>query len=95
MTLPAPNHVVFEFSGGGFQLNMIRRQSARRIMNDILTEIFGSAVTLDIVDKKKRLTAPEPQPNKRDKKQQALRHPCVADAMAVFQGDILDVTIAQ
>lgn len=85
-----------EVNGNGFNINMIRREKNMTVLKKVLSEFFGEAITpvihaKVITNDKNR----EKKVRENDSKKQALSHPLVAEALAVFNGNVIDVKVLQ
>jgi DNA polymerase-3 subunit gamma/tau len=82
-----------EVSGNGFTLSMIQKTKNLDIIRNVCREIFGRAVEI-VLD-----AVAEPSDNTFKKKEEnqlksdAMSHPLVAEAVKIFDGEVLGVTI--
>jgi len=82
-----------EVSGNGFTLSMIQKTKNLDIIRNVCREIFGRAVEI-VLD-----AVAEPSDNTLKKKEEnqlksdAMSHPLVAEAVKIFDGEVLGVTI--
>jgi DNA polymerase-3 subunit gamma/tau len=85
-----------DVSGNGFSINMIQRDKNLAILNKVCNDVFGKKMNLSINAKAKRND--EDQVKKKQTgqlKKKALNQPLVADAIEIFQGEIVEVKILQ
>jgi DNA polymerase-3 subunit gamma/tau len=86
--------LIITVEGSGLAANMITKNMA--VIRSICRELFGRhmAVDLDVVQNQ---SSKKKKKKKRETlaKHDALSHPLVADALAVFEGKIVDVKIRE
>jgi DNA polymerase-3 subunit gamma/tau len=83
-----------EVDGNGFVVDMIRRNKHLDIIKSVCRELFGK--DLEIVITAGKTGSGEDSPPKNndlDLKNSAISHPLVADAIEIFNGQIVDVKI--
>ena len=83
-----------EVEGNGFVVDMIKRNKHLDIIKSVCRDIFGKDLEIVITAKK---TGSEDDSKKKnndlDLKNSAISHPLVADAIEIFNGQIVDVRI--
>jgi hypothetical protein len=89
----ADGRLEIEVSGNGFTLSMIKKSKNLDIIRDVCLEIFGRAVeiVLDAVAEPSDSTVKKKEENQL--KNEAMSHPLVAEAVKIFDGEVLGVTI--
>ncbi|UCH21044.1 MAG: DNA polymerase III subunit gamma/tau [Deltaproteobacteria bacterium] len=83
-----------EVNGNGFNVNMIKREKNLDAIKTVCREFFGK--DMEIVISAKEIPANADQKKKSndiDLKNEALSHPLVAEAVEIFNGQIVDVKI--
>jgi DNA polymerase-3 subunit gamma/tau len=82
-----------EVSGNGFTLSMIQKTKNLDIIREVCREIFGRAmeIVLDAVAEPSDNTVKKKEENQL--KNEAMSHPLVAEAVKIFDGEVLGVTI--
>ena len=88
--------VEIEMTGNGFSLNHVKRRKNREILRHSLERLLGAPV--DVAVKATAGEAPsgiEKKQQAENLKKEALQHPLVADAVEIFDGTIVDVTLLQ
>ena len=90
LEIRAEDQMEVEVNGSDFVFKSISRQSA--IIEESIGELIGHKVRLKIVDNKKTTHSMQEQKQKADRlRQKALSHPMVMEALALFDGKIVDV----
>ena len=83
-----------EVNGNGFNINMIKRKKNMAILNQVVSDYFGQEKQVTVTG---RLISGNHNHEKKDmenrRKQEALNHPLVADAIEIFNGKVIDVKI--
>jgi len=91
----AADHIVIEVHDNGFTLNMLQREKNKGILKKICAAYFGEEKDVVLTT----TTVPDDdRPKKKSQnehllKQKALSHPLVADAIEIFDGQLIDVKI--
>lgn len=89
------NHTLeIRFSGNGFNLNRIRQPKNAALLKSVINQLFEKPIKLIILAEKEPL--PENQVRASQSqylRQEALKHPLVADAIEIFGGTIVDIKI--
>ena len=83
-----------EVDGNGFIVDMIKRSKHLDIIKTVCRELFGK--DMEIVITAKKIPSGEDQKKKSndlDLKNNAIGHPLVADAIEIFNGQVVDVKI--
>jgi DNA polymerase-3 subunit gamma/tau len=83
-----------EVDGNGFVVDMIKRNKHLDIIKTVCRELFGK--DMEIIITAKKIPSVEDQKKKSndlDLKNNAISHPRVADAIEIFNGQIVDVKI--
>lgn len=83
-----------EMSGSEFKLNMVQRDKSLKILNKICTAYFGRPIRANVTA---RVVSAENNPKKKDEKNQrkneAIRHPLIGEAIEIFGGKVVDVKL--
>jgi DNA polymerase-3 subunit gamma/tau len=90
----AGRRLEIEVNGNGFNVNMIKRKKNLDTIKTVCREFFGK--DMEIVISAKEIPADADQKKKSndiDLKNEALSHPLVAEAIEIFNGQIVDVKI--
>ena len=83
-----------EVIGNDFTLNMIQRERNMALLKKVFTDYFGQAKQIILNSKVDPNHNSQKKKDKNNKlKQEALRHPLVADAIEIFDGKLIDVKI--
>jgi DNA polymerase-3 subunit gamma/tau len=85
--------LAIEVGGNGFTLSMIQKTKNLDIIRNVCREVFGRAVeiVLDAVAEPSDSTVKKKEENQL--KNEAMSHPLVAEAVKIFDGEVLGVTI--
>ena len=86
-------HMEIEASGNGYNLNMIQKGKNLNIIKEMSQQVLDRQVEIDISYKEVESADFEKKNAKNRLKNEALKHPVVADAIEIFNGKILDVKI--
>lgn len=80
--------------GNGFSVNLINRSKNREILQKVCADVFGQKMEL-LIDTRNSLNSDNrsSKNNAFQRKQDALKHPLVSDALEVFNGTIVDVKL--
>jgi hypothetical protein len=91
----ADGRLEIEVSGNGFTLSMIQKNKNLDIIRNVCREIFGRAVeiVLDAVVEPSNSTVKKKE--EKQLKNEAMSHPLVAEAVKIFDGEVLGVTITR
>lgn len=82
--------------GNGFTLNMIQREKNVALLTKVFTDYFGKAKRIILNTKVDRSQEIQKKKDRNDKlKKEALHHPLVADAVDIFDGKLIDVTVGE
>ena len=90
-TLLSGDHIELAVSGNGFHLGMIQRSDNMDIIKKVCDDIFAHPMRITVTAHGE----PDEQLQKRQlaerKKDEALNHPLVTDALEIFNGRVVDV----
>jgi methyl coenzyme M reductase beta subunit len=80
--------------GNGFVVDMIKRNKHLDIIKTVCRELFGKDMEI-VITAKKNLSGEDQKKknNDLDLKNNAISHPLVADAVEIFNGQIVDVKV--
>ncbi|MEN8753316.1 MAG: hypothetical protein AB1Z18_11160, partial [Desulfobacterales bacterium] len=89
----ADGRLEIEVGGNGFTLSMIQKSKNLDIIRNVCREIFGRAVeiVLDAVAEPSDSAVKKKEENQL--RNEAMSHPLVAEAVKIFDGEVLGVTI--
>jgi DNA polymerase-3 subunit gamma/tau len=92
-----PDGVVkINVTGNGFSMQMVRRRKNLDILEKACKEVIGKDVKVQIQAAGSRNNATrEKREKESEMKRQALNHPLVAEAVEIFNGNIVEVKIGQ
>ena len=80
--------------GNGFNVNVIKRNKSRAIIQKVCEDFFGKKMDLIIHAQESRDTGNQKKKNSAFQlKQEAINHPLVADAIEMFNGTVVDVKL--
>ncbi len=83
-----------EVNGNGFNLKMLRRSKNMTIIKKVCEDFFGKKMDFAITEKKKqRAESKSKKTGEEGLKKEALSHRLVADAVEIFNGNVVDVKI--
>ncbi len=85
--------IEIEVNGNEFNFSMVKREKSLAILQEICDAFFGKKMKLIIHEKKIQNTLREKNNTEKNLKQEALNHPLVSDALAIFNGHIVDVKL--
>jgi len=86
--------IELEAKGNGFTVNMLRRNKNIAILRKVYHELFGEEIEFLIAaDTRENETKTNNGNHESRLKNDALRHPRVADAIEIFDGKVLDVKL--
>ncbi len=87
--------IEIEVNGSEFQISMIMREKSLSALQNICNGFFGKAMKVMIHSKKNDNPFTEQNQAVRNLKRDALDHPVVKDALAIFKAEVLDVRLLQ
>jgi DNA polymerase-3 subunit gamma/tau len=83
-----------EVNGNDFNINMVRRNKNRTIIEKVCSDFFGKDMDVIITTKKIQNIEDHDKKNHAERlKQEALCHPLVTDTIDIFNGNVVDVKI--
>lgn len=83
-----------EVSGNGFNINMVKRKKNMAILDQVVRDYFGKEKKITITSRlMPGSQVPETKSQESRRKQDALNHPLVADAIEIFSGKVIEVKI--
>jgi DNA polymerase-3 subunit gamma/tau len=82
-----------EVSGNGFTLSMIQKSKNMDIIRNVCTEIFGRTVEIKIEAVADSSDSTVKKKEENQLRSEAMSHPLVAEAVKIFDGEVLGVTI--
>jgi len=90
----AGHRLEIEVDGNGFVVDMIKRNKHLDIIKTVCRELFGKDMEI-VITAKKNLSGEDQKKknNDLDLKNNAISHPLVADAVEIFNGQIVDVKV--
>jgi DNA polymerase III subunit gamma/tau len=93
LTNTAEGSLEIDAPDNGFTINMIQRDKNMVILKQVCTEVFGH--NQDIRLSASNSVGGQNQKKKKDnqRKQEAISHPLVADAIEIFEGKLVDVKV--
>ncbi|MBI9086828.1 MAG: DNA polymerase III subunit gamma/tau [Desulfobacterales bacterium] len=81
-------------AGNGFAVNMARRPKTLEVLRQVCQEHFGRPMAVTVTGSEEVVESPMAKRGRANqKKQEALGHPLVEDALEVFEGKLVDVKI--
>ncbi len=87
----ADDHIELEVNGNGFHLGMIKRPANLEIIEKICGEVFANPMRITVTNRNQ----PDEEPRKKKlaekRKEEALNHHLVTDALEIFNGRVVDV----
>ena len=92
---PEPGCLELDFSGHGFDYEMVRDKDnlalVRRLAGEVLGE--GAKITLHIGGREQRAAQRGQTDRQRQLQQKALKHPMVTEALEIFGGEVVEVRV--
>ena len=85
--------IEIEVPGNGFTLNMIQREKNMALLTKICEDILGRRLKLHFTANSTREDFRNKKKTANRLKQKAISHPLVADAIEIFDGQLIDVKI--
>ena len=83
-----------QVAGNGFAVNMARRPKTLEVLTRVCQEYFGHPMAVTVTGRAETVESPMAKRGRANqKKQEALGHPLVEDALEVFEGKLVDVKI--
>jgi DNA polymerase-3 subunit gamma/tau len=83
-------------AGNSFAVATLKRDKHMAILRKVCAEIFGGAPEVVVAAGEEcRLTGPERRDRHRARVKETLNHPLVAEAIEIFNGKLVDVTISK
>lgn len=87
----ADDHIELEVSGNGFHLGMIQRPGNLEVIERVCGEIFAKKMRITVSSRSEPDEALRKKQLAEKKKEEALNHPLVIDALEIFNGRVVDV----
>jgi DNA polymerase-3 subunit gamma/tau len=91
----AADHIEIEVRDNGFTFNMLQREKNKSVLRKICAAYFGEEKDIMLTSSSERDDERPKKKSQNDhhRKQKALSHPLVADAIEIFNGKLIDVKI--
>ncbi len=91
---PDDRSLEIEVNGSSFNITMVKRNKNMAIMEKVCKDFFGEDINVIINAKESRNNENQQEKSRIDRlKHEALNHPLVADAIEIFNGEVVDVKI--
>ncbi|MFO7964251.1 MAG: DNA polymerase III subunit gamma/tau [Desulfobacterales bacterium] len=87
--------IEIDVNGSAFNLNMVKREKSLALLQEICDAVLKKKMKLIIHRGKKPGSFKEKNAAENHLKQEALNHPLTSDALAIFNGRILDIELIQ
>jgi DNA polymerase-3 subunit gamma/tau len=89
----ADDHIELEVSGNGFHLGMIQRPGNREIIEKVCGEVFANTTRITVTSRSEPGADSQKKQLVEKRKEEALNHPLVTDALEIFNGRVVDVKL--